>query len=136
MSAEKPLGDTKTQRLVVFVVYLLCVALLGAMGALWLRERGFFRASPVVEYTPEQKLEKPIDLNAAGWWELMQVRGIGEKRAKEIVALRERKILEQKRTRVKERGFESLDELKEVPGITSEMIEELRGIVRVEQKSK
>jgi ERCC4-type nuclease len=136
MSTDNSPKETRVQRLQVFLVYLLCVLLLGAMGALWLRERGFFRASPVVEFTPDLKLEKPIDLNTAGWWELMQVRGIGETRAKEIVALRERKILDQKRKREKERGFQSLDELSEVPGITPAMIEELRSIVRVEQKTK
>ena len=136
MSTDNSPKERLTQRLQVFLVYLLCVVLLGSMGVLWLRERGFFRAGPVVEFTPEMRLEKPIDLNTAGWWELMQVRGIGETRAKEIVALRERKILDQKRKHDKERGFQSLDELSEVPGITPAMIEELRSIVRVEQKPR
>jgi hypothetical protein len=136
MSTDNSSRETRAQRLAVFLVYLLCVALLGAMGVLWLRQRGVFRASPVVEFSPDQKLERPIELNAAGWWELTQIRGIGEKRAKEIVALRERKIVEQRRKREKARGFESLDELKEVPGITSEMIDEMRSIVRVEPKRR
>lgn len=120
MPADNASKESRAQRLELFVIYILCIVLLGLMGTLWLRQRGFFRPGPVVEHTPADRLEKPIDLNRARWWELTVVRGIGEKRAKEIIELRE-----------KRKGFKSIDELSEVPGITPGIIEEMRRIARV-----
>jgi competence ComEA-like helix-hairpin-helix protein len=107
------------------VIYVLCVALLGALGVLWLRQAGVFRPEVVVEHAPEDRMAQPIELNSAPWWELTQVTGIGEARAKEIVALRERKG-----------GFTSLDELTAIRGITPALVDQMREIVRITPRTE
>jgi DNA uptake protein ComE-like DNA-binding protein len=134
MSADNTRNETRAQRLEIFAVYVLCVVLLGAMGVLWLVQRGFFR--PGVVPIHRDRLEKPIELNTAPWWELSLVRGIGEVRAKQIVALRERTIAGQKAKGKKPVGFRSLDNLTEVPGISADILEEMRQSVRVEPRVK
>jgi len=131
MPADGSLKEAKAQRRDYLIIYVLCAVLLVALGLLWLRQQGWFRAGPVVEHTPEKLLEKPIDLNRARWFELTQIHGIGEKRAREIIGLRERKRREQRKRREKEVGFKRVEELAEVRGITSEIIERMREKVRV-----
>ena len=120
MPTDNTSKETKAQRREYFVIYVLCVVLLLSLGMLWLRQQGYFRAGPVVEHNPDKAVEKPIELNTARWWELTLIRGIGEVRAKEIIALRERK-----------KGFSKIDELLEVRGITPEILERMRQKVRV-----
>lgn len=140
MSADDPSKHTdnnkKAQRREYFVIYVLCMALLAALGMLWLRQQGYFRAAPVVRHNPDKVVERPIDLNRARWFELTQIRGIGEKRAKDIIDLRDRKIREQRQRREKEVGFKSIDELLEVRGITADILERARKKVRVEPRRK
>ena len=131
MPPENPSGETRAQRGELILIYVLCVALLGAMGFLWLQQNGYFGSAPAVSHTPEQRVARPIDLNSAPWWELTQIKGIGKKRAEAIVELRKRKCAEQKKRKEEEVGFTSLDELKEIRGITSEIIERMRAVVRV-----
>jgi len=120
MPTDNTSKETKAQRREYLVIYVLCVVLLLSLGMLWLRQQGYFRAGPVVEHHPDKAVEKPIELNTARWWELTLIRGIGEVRAKEIIALRERK-----------KGFSKIDELLEVRGITPEILERMRQKVRV-----
>ena len=131
MPADDPSKETKAQRREYLVIYVLCVVLLLSLGMLWLRQQGYFRAGPVVEHHPDKAVEKPIELNTARWWELTLIRGIGEVRAKEIIALREQKRREQRQRREKEVGFKSIDELLDVRGITPEILERMRQKVRV-----
>lgn len=132
MPADDTSRETKAQRREYLVIYVLCVVLLLALGVLWLRQQGYFRAAPVVEHHPESVVEKPIELNTARWWELTLIHGIGEVRAREIIALRDRKLREQKEKKQEQLGFKGLDELSEVRGITPEIIDRMRGKVRVE----
>jgi len=120
MPTDNTSKETKAQRREYLVIYVLCVVLLLSLGMLWLRQQGYFRPGPVVEHHPDKVVEKPIELNTARWWELTLIRGIGEVRAKEIIALRERK-----------KGFSKIDELLEVRGITPEILERMRQKVRV-----
>lgn len=120
MPLESPSTERKAHRLELLVVYVLCVALLGAMGLLWLQQNGYFGSAPVVSHDASARVEKPIEINSAEWWELTEISGIGEVRAKAIVALRARK-----------KRFENLDELKEIRGITSKIIERMRAVVRI-----
>ena len=121
MSADKPTGETRTQRLEMIVIAALCVLLLGVLGMLWLSQHGYFTSQPVVETHPGMVPEKPVELNTARWWELMQIRGIGEKRAKQIIELRRQKA-----------GFHHFDELTEISGITPEIITEMQKHIRLE----
>ncbi|HUW59296.1 MAG TPA: helix-hairpin-helix domain-containing protein [Planctomycetota bacterium] len=132
MPADDTSKETKAQRREYLVIYVLCVVLLAMLAALWLRQRGYFRSAPVVEHHGESVVEKPIELNTARWWELTLIHGIGEVRAREIIALRDRKLREQKDKKQEEVGFTSLDELTEVRGITPEIIERMREKIRVE----
>ena len=116
-------GETASRRREYLLLYALCVVLLGSLAALWASQRGFLRREPVVEHHVGDAAERPIDLNTAPWWELTVIRGIGEKRAKDIVELRERK-----------KGFQSIEELSEIRGITPEIIEEMRRKVRIEPR--
>ena len=136
MSADEPSEHTRAQRREYFVIYVLCVALLAALGMLWLRQQGYFRAAPVVRHNPGKVVQKPIELNSARWFELTQIRGIGEKRAKDVIDLRDRKIREQRQRREKQVGFKSIDELLEVRGITPDILERVRKKVRLEPRGK
>jgi len=123
MPEDAPPEETKAQRIELLIIAALCVVLLGMLGVLWLRQRGIFRAEVIVEHHPDLAVEKPIELNSAPWWELTQIRGIGEVRAKEIVKQRELR-----------KGFDSIDELGEIRGITPEILERIRGRVRIEPR--
>ena len=123
MPEDTPSKETRAQRIELLIVAALCVVLLGMLGGLWLRQRGVFRTKVVVEHHPGKVVEKPIELNTALWWELTQIRGIGEVRAKQIVKLRELR-----------KGFESIDDLSEVRGITPEILERIRRRVRIEPR--
>ena len=125
MPADDPSKQTRAQRREYLVIYVLCVVLLAMLGVLWLRQQGVFRTGAVVEQNPDKVVEKPIELNTARWWELTLIRGIGEVRAREIVALRERK-----------KGFKSIDELSEVRGITAEILERIKKRVRLEPRTR
>jgi len=57
----------------------------------------------------------PVDINSAAASDLIPISGIGPIKAKAIVRFRE-----------KRGGFESLDELKEVPGIGAKTLERIR----------
>ncbi|HUV39382.1 MAG TPA: helix-hairpin-helix domain-containing protein [Planctomycetota bacterium] len=125
MPADVPSTGNRTRRLELLVVYALCVLLLGSLGVLWLRQKGFFTAEPVVEHTPDRRLAKPIELNAAEWWELTEIRGIGEVRAKAII-----------RWRDTYGGFDNLDHVREVPGIPDTVVDEMRDKVTVTPREK
>lgn len=60
-----------------------------------------------------------IDLNSASLEKLMELPSVGEKRAKDIIAYREKK------------PFSSIDELREVPGIGDKTFEKLADLVVV-----
>ena len=122
MSANDPSSETRTQRRELFVAYILGAVMLASLGYLYAQQRGWFRAAPVVERHATDLPRKPIELNSANWFELMQIQGIGEVRAKEIVRLRESK----------KRGFASFDELTAVRGITPEIVERMKEHVRLD----
>jgi competence protein ComEA len=76
--------------------------------------------TPVAARAAEPAAGPPrtINLNTASAGELEQLPGVGEARAKEIVATRE-----------KRGGFKSVDELVEVKGIGKAALEKLRPLV-------
>ncbi len=141
---EKGAGGDRWQRLYLMVIYALCVLVLAGLGFLWARQQGWFSAAPVVVHAPEQRLERPIEINTAKASDLMQVRGIGERRAAEIILLRDNLIHEQKadRKRAKEKrfGYQNADEflaaVRAARLVTPEVENELRGMVRVEPLPK
>lgn len=65
-----------------------------------------------------------VNVNTATVEELQILPGIGEARARELVALRKQRG-----------GFKSVDELKEVKGIGDASLERLRPFVRLEGKT-
>lgn len=98
-------------RLVVVVVFVSLVGLLGMHHAL---RAGL--GAPRAELISGPRLENHrIDINKAEWWELQALRGIGEKRAKEIDAHRRRNG-----------DFSSVDALTRVRGIGKKTVERLR----------
>lgn len=121
MGKEERTRDlSRTARGELIAVYALCVLLVVILGISYLRQRGVFRSTPVVEHHPGKRPMQPIDLNVAEAWELQLLPGIGEKRAQKIIELREKK-----------KRFASIDELTEVRGITDKIVDELREYVRV-----
>ena len=65
-----------------------------------------------------------VNVNTASAQELQLLPGIGEARAREVVALRKRRG-----------GFKSIDELKEVKGIGDAGLERMRPFVRLQGKT-
>ena len=131
MSADPSPKETPVRRGERLVLYALCLALLGVLGLLWLTQKGFFGAVPVVEHGSEKRLDKPIEMNSAKWYELAELPGIGEQRAKEIVDWREYKFRHTKQ------GIGRLEELLDnVPGITPAIIDQIRDLVRIEPRKK
>ena len=64
--------------------------------------------------TPVSAEEEPVDLNHADLQELMKLPGIGEKRASEIIRLREEKG-----------GFGSKEDILEISGISEKLLESI-----------
>jgi competence protein ComEA len=64
-----------------------------------------------------------VNLNTASTAQLMELPGIGESRARAIVALRQQRG-----------GFKSVDELRDVKGIGEKALEKLRPLVTVKGK--
>lgn len=132
---EKGAGD-RWQRFYLMVIYALCVSALAGLGFLWARQQGWFSSAPVVAHTPEERLERPIEINTAKTSDLMQIRGIGERRAQEILFRRDALIRNQRKLRVKPLGWRNVDDfmtgIDNITGLTPDIKDELRGIVRVE----
>lgn len=64
--------------------------------------------------TPFSENDELIDLNSAGLQELMKLPGIGEKRASDIIRLREEKG-----------GFQTKEEILEISGISEKLLESI-----------
>jgi len=97
-------------------VVLVVLALAVVAGVAW-RAADYWRigAEPIEVIPPPEGPTFRINVNQADWVTLSLVPGVGEKLARRIVEKRQ------------ERGgkFESLDDLKEVPGIGEKMLEKL-----------
>ena len=76
--------ETRQRRRELLILYVLCAVFLVVLAGLWGRQRGYFSSAPVVEHTPADLEERPIELNTARWPELTLIRGIGPARAKTI----------------------------------------------------
>ncbi len=141
---EKGAGETRWQRAELMIIYALGVVLILALAVLWMRQQGWFSRSPVVVHSPEKLLARPIEINTARAEGLMQIRGIGEARAKDILLLRDNLIRDQKadrkRAKGKGLGWQSLEEFIDAvrvrPGMTPDIVDELRSAVRVEPLTK
>ena len=137
---EKTPGGDRWQRLYLMVIYALCVLVLAGLGFLWARQQGWLSAAPVAVHAPEKRPERPIEINTAKASDLMQVRGIGERRAQEIIFRRDGLVRDQRRLRVKPLGWRSVDEfmtaIDNVSGLTPEIKDALRGLIRVEPIQK
>ena len=92
------------------------LALVTALGVL-------FAAVPGLA-AGEQGLTGVVNINTASSEELQLLPGIGEARAREVIALRKRNG-----------GFKSVDELGEVKGIGEAALKRLRPFARVEGKT-
>jgi competence protein ComEA len=91
-----------------------CAVLIGLLGLHWVLGAGIGKTPPHLEGV-ERVDDHKIDINRADWWELQALQGIGEKRAKDIVAYRDR-----------HGPFKSVDDLVDVKGIGPKMLLGLR----------
>ena len=107
---------TSGDRLVLALVFTVLTALVGVRH--WHRA-GVGRPEPVVEASARLESHR-VDVNSAPWWELQALRGLGETKAKEIVAFRERNG-----------PFADLEELRRVRGIGPHTLEQLRPYLKV-----
>lgn len=100
-------------------VLVLCVGALLVMTAVTARHAAGGGPSRVVVADGARPFP-PIELNSARWEDLVLLPGIGESRARRIVAFRERSG-----------GFRSVGELDRVPGVGPAMIDRFRESVFV-----
>jgi len=91
------------------------VAALGllAIGLGTARRLGYWPGAGVTVVTVPST-PHPLDLNRAEWWELTELPGIGETRARAIIA-----------ARTARGGFRSVQELTDVPGIPPAVAKDL-----------
>lgn len=92
---------------------------LGNRGLAFLMSAAVALAAPAAG-AADPAAARPINLNTASVAELETLPGVGEARAREIVATRE-----------KRGGFKALDDLTEVKGIGKAALEKLRPLVTV-----
>lgn len=107
---------TRNEMRFIYVVALL--GLLG-LGIVTAKRLGWWPGPEVTVETVGPRFE-PLDLNAAEWWELATLPGIGQTRARAIVE-----------TRRSRKGFRSLDELTQVPGMPPQLAEKLKPLLKV-----
>lgn len=114
-----PIGWTPTQRRALLV--LLCVFLLG-LGFEYVRNRAYVADPQPARGARYDELMSQLDPNTADWRSLAAIPGLGEKRAKAIVAYREHKRQADPDATV----FKSAADLRHVRGIGPAMVENLR----------
>ncbi|MFW6158592.1 MAG: ComEA family DNA-binding protein [Planctomycetota bacterium] len=96
------------------VLVALLAALIGLLGTEYLMRAGAASPDVVLHSGPAVRSHR-VDINTAPWWELQAVRGLGEQKARAIVAFR------------RENGpFDRLDELVRVSGIGRKTLEKLK----------
>ena len=115
-SEDSPPLLTRTEMRVIYVVALL--GLLG-LGIVTAKRLGYWPGVGVTVLTVGPKSE-PLDLNTAQWWELATLPDIGPKRAQAIVQARHIR-----------KGFRSLDELTQIPGIGPQLVQKLKPLLKV-----
>ena len=108
---------TRNEMRLIYVVALLGLVGLGIVTA---KRLDWWPGPEVTVETVGPRCE-PLDLNAAEWWELATLPGIGQTRARAIVT-----------TRRARKGFGSVDELTEVPGIPSQLAEKLKPLLKTD----
>lgn len=114
----RPQLFTRTQRLI-----LLALAALLVLGLALTKHRRLASAQPIdVLPGSAEAYRLRLDVNAASWQELAVLPGIGEAKARAIVAERETNG-----------PFSSTSDLDRVPGIGGKTIEDLSRYIRVEQ---
>ena len=91
-----------------------CAALIALLGLHWALGAGVGKTPPHLEQGGRVAGHR-IDINNARWWELQALQGIGEKRAKDIVAHRDL-----------HGPFKSVDDLVKVSGIGRKTLQGLR----------
>jgi competence protein ComEA len=105
----------------LYVVAILCLLSLALLAA---RRLGYW-PGPKVVVTAVPSVREPLDINSAEWWELTNLAGIGETRAKAIVQARDSR-----------KGFRSLDELYEIHGIPKSVVDTITPLVQLRPYSE
>ena len=97
------------------------IAALGLAGLLIVSAKrlGYWPGPEVTIVTVGPQSE-PIDLNRAEWWMLATLPGIGRTRALAVVEMRRAR-----------KGFRSLDELVQVPGINRQLVGQLKPLLKL-----
>jgi len=121
--AGNSLGGPLLTRQEMIVIVALSALLLGGVAALEVRDALRARNGVKLDQSGRADTRYLIDLNAATWEELALLPGIGEKKAKEIIAQRERVG-----------GFKSPEQLAEVRGISKKTLAEILPFVTVKER--
>lgn len=117
-SSDK-LSPTKRQLIIIF--FLATMLFIGSVVKVGMDYHWWLPETEVISYLRPEDLKVTLDINKAPWYELILLPGLGEAKAKAIVAYRE-----------KYGNFKTVSELSKVNGIGPSIIEATKDYLKIE----
>ncbi len=118
--SQKPSSNFSPTRKQLIVIFFLCTTLfIGIIIKIGMDYHWWLPETEIVSCLSPEDIKVKLDINSAPWYELVLLPKLGESKAKEIVAYRE-----------KYGNFKSIDELSNIRGIGGSIIESIRNHVK------
>jgi competence ComEA-like helix-hairpin-helix protein len=119
--SQKPSDNFSPTKKQLIVIYFLATTLLiGIIIKIGMDRHWWLPETEIISNIRPEDIKVKLDINNAPWYELVLLPKLGEVKAKAIVAYRE-----------KNGSFKTLDELSNVKGISTSIIEAIRDHVKM-----